>query len=56
MTGRHHQDPTEVPTGEVNVDVDTHEVVRHTEEKSRDVIGRTRTTPTKHDGKQKKRS
>jgi hypothetical protein len=51
----HAQDPEMVKDGEVNVDVTNHEVVRHESDGSRSSIGRTRTTPTVHDGKQRQR-
>lgn len=56
MNMTHAQNPEVVHDGEVNVDVTYHEVVRHNSDGSRDVIDRTRTTPTRHDGTQRKRS
>lgn len=41
--------------GEVIVDTENHDVVRVGEDGEDEVIGRTRTTPTKHNGKQGKR-
>lgn len=56
MAGKHHQNPTEVEYGaEVTVDTESHEVVRQEARDRQPVIGRLRTTPTRHDGSQKKR-
>jgi hypothetical protein len=56
MAGQHHQNPLEVADGEVYVNTEDHEVVRHNNRDSQEVIGRTRTTATRHDGTQRKRN